>query len=204
MNYDKEINSKRILGLYSNADEILKGESDELVKGGEGSRGGKIIGHTKSGKPIYDSFDHPSHKDFTKEDHGDAATINFVVGKGDYRDESQRIPKNMENRKQHQKKYIELDQKDKEKENVSDHTHKVLSTLDKHVSVNHRPDKNGTHRIDYGNDSFGYYNPKDRKVHLTNSIGYYQEYKHNPELGPHQGRFEKDLAKHGVEVQDDD
>ena len=29
---------------------------DELVKGGEGSKGGKIIGHTKSGKPVYKKF----------------------------------------------------------------------------------------------------------------------------------------------------
>jgi hypothetical protein len=43
-----------------------------LVKGGEGSRGGHIIGHTKSGKPIYSNADHSSHKDFTVEDHNDA------------------------------------------------------------------------------------------------------------------------------------
>jgi len=29
-----------------------------LRKGGEGSRGGKIIGHTKSGKPIYKTLSH--------------------------------------------------------------------------------------------------------------------------------------------------
>lgn len=39
---------------------------------GEGSRGGKVIGHTKSGKPIYDRFDHPGHVGFTKQDHHDA------------------------------------------------------------------------------------------------------------------------------------
>jgi hypothetical protein len=33
-------------------------------KTGEGSRGGKIVGHTKSGKPIYDSEGHERHKDF--------------------------------------------------------------------------------------------------------------------------------------------
>ena len=38
-----------------------------------GPRGGKIIGKTKSGKPIYDSADHPSHKDFSIQDHRDAA-----------------------------------------------------------------------------------------------------------------------------------
>lgn len=40
--------------------------------GGEGSRGGKIISHTKSGKPIYDTANHSSHKDFTSADHSDA------------------------------------------------------------------------------------------------------------------------------------
>src|SRR5690606_28473908 len=37
--------------------EIIKGEDgeEELEKAGEGSRGGKVIGHTKSGKPIYET-----------------------------------------------------------------------------------------------------------------------------------------------------
>ena len=52
------------LDMYSDTT-IEKGFKDELAKGGEGSRGGKIIGHTKSGKAIYDHFDHPGHKDFT-------------------------------------------------------------------------------------------------------------------------------------------
>lgn len=30
-------------------------EGDSIIKGGEGSRGGHIIGHTKSGEPIYAS-----------------------------------------------------------------------------------------------------------------------------------------------------
>lgn len=35
--------------------EIQKSIQDELSKsGGEGSRGGKVIGHTKSGKPVYE------------------------------------------------------------------------------------------------------------------------------------------------------
>lgn len=48
---------------------------DEFEKGGEGSRGGKVIGHTKSGKPIYDKATHLEHKNFTKEDHTDAAEL---------------------------------------------------------------------------------------------------------------------------------
>jgi len=53
-------------------DNLTKSEELDIEKGGEGSRGGKVIGHTKSGKPIYDHFDHEGHKDFTKEDHRDA------------------------------------------------------------------------------------------------------------------------------------
>jgi hypothetical protein len=41
--------------------------------GGPGSRGGRVIGQTKSGKPIYDRFDAPQHKGFTEQDHRDAA-----------------------------------------------------------------------------------------------------------------------------------
>jgi hypothetical protein len=45
---------------------------EELKKGGEGSKGGKIIGHTKSGKPIYENHLHSSHEKFNKQDHLDA------------------------------------------------------------------------------------------------------------------------------------
>lgn len=41
----------------------------------EGSKGGNIIGHTKSGKAIYGSPRHKSHKEFTEHDHMDAASI---------------------------------------------------------------------------------------------------------------------------------
>jgi hypothetical protein len=45
---------------------------DDIEKGGEGSKGGKVVGHTKSGKPIYANANHASHKEFTHEDHKDA------------------------------------------------------------------------------------------------------------------------------------
>jgi hypothetical protein len=48
---------------------IEKAMEVAFEKGGEGSRGGKIIGHTKSGKPIYDQFGHDAHVKFTKEEH---------------------------------------------------------------------------------------------------------------------------------------
>src|SRR5690606_14307040 len=43
--------------------------------------GGKIIGHTRSGKPIYESYDHPSHKNFTKLDHLDAGGKHYALKK---------------------------------------------------------------------------------------------------------------------------
>lgn len=50
---------------------------DSLEKSqGEGSRGGKVIGHTKSGKPIYDTHYHESHKNFNAQDHRDAEKLN--------------------------------------------------------------------------------------------------------------------------------
>ena len=42
---------------------------------GAGSRGGKVIGRTKSGKPIYMNHKHPSHGGFTKDEHFEAADL---------------------------------------------------------------------------------------------------------------------------------
>lgn len=36
---------------------------------------GTVLGHTKSGKSVYDKFDHPSHKNFDVQDHKDAAEL---------------------------------------------------------------------------------------------------------------------------------
>ena len=53
-------------------EEAAKGRTDT---GGEGSRGGKVIGHTGSGKPIYMSHSHKAHNDFTAADHDDARAV---------------------------------------------------------------------------------------------------------------------------------
>lgn len=63
---------------------------DEVEKaGGEGSRGGKVIGHTKSGKPVYASRSsyHSSYSDFSDEDHEDAAKL--------HRDEANKYQQNV-------------------------------------------------------------------------------------------------------------
>ncbi len=64
---------------------INKGEEDgDLEKGqfygaktgkGEGARGGRVIGHTKSGRPVYArlSASHSDYKHFSHQDHKDAA-----------------------------------------------------------------------------------------------------------------------------------
>lgn len=63
---NKELTKSEAFNILESSFEL------DLVKGGEGSKGGKVIGHTKSGKPIYDSHSHESHKDFSSEDHKDA------------------------------------------------------------------------------------------------------------------------------------
>lgn len=51
-------------------------EYEKLQKAGEGSRGGRVIGHTKSGKAIYVRVHPKSYsKQFTEADHADAATL---------------------------------------------------------------------------------------------------------------------------------
>ena len=49
------------------------------AQGGPGSRGGKVIGTTRSGKPIYDSHDHSGHQKFSPADHKDAAAAHFTA-----------------------------------------------------------------------------------------------------------------------------
>ncbi len=53
----------------------LKGMNETFEKGGEGSRGGKIIGHTKTGKPVYANKDYHEYKDFSEKDHRDASKL---------------------------------------------------------------------------------------------------------------------------------
>jgi hypothetical protein len=52
---------------------------------GEGSRGGHVIGHTKSGKPVYEvGFSHPSVEKFSHQDHKDAKRLH--MGYAEYLD----------------------------------------------------------------------------------------------------------------------
>ena len=51
------------------------------VDGGEGSKGGKIIGHTGSGKPIYMSPGHKAHSSFTSKEHHEASKLHSKLHK---------------------------------------------------------------------------------------------------------------------------
>lgn len=62
------------------SDNIVKGfgidvNEDTLEKSGEGSKGGKVIGHTKSGKPVYESKHADHYTDFSRQDHADAKNL---------------------------------------------------------------------------------------------------------------------------------
>lgn len=75
--------AEKILACYTDSSLsscINKAQESDLEKGGEGSKGGKIIGHTKSGKPIYDTFGHSAHKSFTSEEHREAMKIHSELG----------------------------------------------------------------------------------------------------------------------------
>jgi hypothetical protein len=63
-----------ILSCYKEGDALVKAYNDSIMKA-EGARGGKVIGHTKSGKPIYDSAKHEGHKNFSIAEHDDAIRI---------------------------------------------------------------------------------------------------------------------------------
>ena len=74
--------AEKILACYTDSSLsscINKAQERDLEKGGEGSKGGKIIGHTRSGKPIYDKGGHENYKEFNKEDHKDASDIHMSI-----------------------------------------------------------------------------------------------------------------------------
>lgn len=77
---------KGVLSIYGDSG-IQKSETTTLEKGGEGSKGGKVIGHTKSGKAIYDSV-HQSYTGFNKQEHAEAAKLHRdKAGEHDFQNE---------------------------------------------------------------------------------------------------------------------
>lgn len=49
--------------------------------GGPGSRGGRVVGKTRSGKIIYESHNHTGHSSFSAADHHDAANLHASLAK---------------------------------------------------------------------------------------------------------------------------
>ena len=66
----KGFDESKVSGMIDRA--MQEHGGDNIEKGGAGSRGGKVIGHTKSGKPIYATGAAEYSKDFDKQDHNDA------------------------------------------------------------------------------------------------------------------------------------
>ncbi len=48
---------------------------------GAGSRGGNVIGRTRSGKPIYQNHGHPEHNNFNAPEHTEAANKHKAIAK---------------------------------------------------------------------------------------------------------------------------
>lgn len=79
----KKVNALGLLDQYTIAKSL--GQEDEFCKSfgvniekAEGDRGGKIMGHTASGKPIYEpkkGVPHPDTSHFSKQDHLDAGSL---------------------------------------------------------------------------------------------------------------------------------
>lgn len=73
----RKVQTARILSNYKETDELIKAYDEQKIEKSEGSRGGKVIGHTKSGKPIYESGNH-SHL-MTKQDYLDASNKHALI-----------------------------------------------------------------------------------------------------------------------------
>lgn len=103
-------------------------EPTKIVKA-EGDHGGVIIGHTGSGKPIYQDHNHPSHSSFTRNDHLDAAASHEVK------------------RKQHFNNTLAVDKKIAQLPDehlFTDEHHKPLEDQEKHEWQLHKDRKEST------------------------------------------------------------
>lgn len=99
------------------SDNILKGFGIDIEKAGEGSKGGKVIGHTKSGKPIYESYNHSSHKDFSGQEHLEA----FQAHNARFKDMKEGI--------KHLNKHEDMKPRGKDKYDKSKHFNKIIEQL---------------------------------------------------------------------------
>lgn len=94
--------SRNMAAMY-NTSRPLECNTDgtDLVKGGEGSRGGHVIGHRLDGKPIYGSFEHKGNEGMSKDDHEYAASIHaheFKRAKKDEREADKEYHKDQQSK----------------------------------------------------------------------------------------------------------
>lgn len=93
---EKVKDKKQALAIAMSEAGLSKAEMDDLIKGGEGSKGGKVIGHTKSGKPIYEKHEQKHTQNYNSEDHSDAVNAHQLAAKK-YNEELKKHVKNAEN-----------------------------------------------------------------------------------------------------------
>lgn len=156
------INSNDIIRKGINLD--LFTNKNDLIKA-EGSRGGKIIGHTKSGKPIYAQKKAFEYKDFSKQDHKDAAAEHHSIsnagksGKG-------YAPHHAEVRNSH----LEASKKDNKPKTTEKESHKVgdkvVDKEGKKGKITHADDKEVAVEHDNG-DVTGYKHHEVKKQENT-------------------------------------
>ncbi len=99
-------------------------EVREICKGGEGSRGGKVIGHTKSGKPIYNgkfNGTETNYKDFSAEDHKDAHELHKKLAKNHELQSDHKKRKADQNPNMDRKESSKLYDDSKEHNDISEH-----------------------------------------------------------------------------------
>ncbi len=70
---------KKARAKKDRADSPKRWDAGRVDAGGEGSRGGKIIGRTKGGKPIYQNHNHPGHSDFSSGEHKEAEKVSIKL-----------------------------------------------------------------------------------------------------------------------------
>lgn len=79
----KSFSDAELESLFESTDMWAEGKKAEATlekANGEGSKGGKVVGHTKSGKPVYATSKHDSYLDFSSHDHEDAQHIHTFKG----------------------------------------------------------------------------------------------------------------------------
>ena len=93
---EQRMRASAITGQSQQVEKSFDNYVYDLIEKGEGDRGGVIIGHTKSGKPIYQDHKNESHKNFTSQEHKEAADLHsHLASHSDSRDPHSKIKNQM-------------------------------------------------------------------------------------------------------------